>query len=83
MTGMTSEKESSGVLNESMVIDVIKVEVPTIKSNTETIIQKDNSTQNRDDIWNNVLSKINKMTKILLDNEDNKRMLETAFANVM
>jgi hypothetical protein len=29
------------------------------------------------------LSKINKMTKILLDNEDNKRMLETAFANVM
>jgi hypothetical protein len=26
---------------------------------------------------------INKMTKILLDNEDNKRMLETAFANVM
>jgi hypothetical protein len=62
MTGMTSEKESSGVLNESMVIDVIKVEVPTIKSNTETIIQKDNSTQNRDDIWNNVLSKINKIS---------------------
>ncbi len=67
--------------------------------------------QNRDDIWNNVLSKINKislqqnlrgnfiieevkdntvsaviinkMTKILLDNDENKKMLETAFANVM
>ena len=26
---------------------------------------------------------INKMTKILLDNEENKRMIETAFANVM
>jgi hypothetical protein len=26
---------------------------------------------------------INKMTKILLDNEENKRMLETAFANVV
>jgi len=26
---------------------------------------------------------INKMTKILLDNDENKKMIETAFANVL
>ncbi len=106
-----SEEENKWVVNESMVSEVIKVEVPIAKSETVVASKKNSSNQNRDDIWNNVLSKINKvslqqnlkwnfiieeikdstvsaiiinkMTKILLDNEENKRMLETAFANVV
>jgi len=105
------EEENKWVVNESMVSEVIKVEVPIAKSETVAASKKNSSNQNRDDIWNNVLSKINKvslqqnlkwnfiiedikdstvsaiiinkMTKILLDNEENKRMLETAFANVI
>lgn len=103
------EKQSTGSVNESMIVEVIKVEVPEMK--TETAIAKKKNEKNRDDIWGNVLSKIskislqqnlrwnfiieavedglvsaviiNKITKILLDNDENKKMLEIAFANVM
>lgn len=100
----SEDKENKGVVNESIVAEVIKVEAPSE-------IKKTNSEQNRDDIRNQVLSKINKislqqnlrwnfiiedikdnvvnviiinkMTKILLDNDENKKMIETAFANVL
>jgi hypothetical protein len=50
------------VVNESMVSEVIKVEVPIAKSETVVASKKNSSNQNRDDIWNNVLSKINKVS---------------------
>lgn len=105
----TSEKPNSGVVNENMVVDVIKVQAPS--ADVVTASQEKQENQNRDDVWNDVLSKINKislqqnlrwnfiiediknntvnaiiinkMTKILLDSEENKRMIETAFANVL
>ncbi len=106
-----SEKENVGVVNESMTVDVIKVDAPVQQAVVETVVKSKKNNQARDDIWNNVLSKIskislqqnlrgnfiieniqgntvdaiiiNKITKILLDSDENRRMLETAFANVM
>ncbi|MFZ2911965.1 MAG: DNA polymerase III subunit gamma/tau [Candidatus Absconditicoccaceae bacterium] len=110
-TAIVIEKESSSVVNESMIVDVIKVEAPSTRSDVVTTAQEKQDNQNRDDIWNNVLSKINKislqqnlrgnfiiedikdntvnaiiinkMTKILLDGDENKKLIETAFANVL
>ena len=106
------EKQNFGVVNESIAVDVIKVEIPKSKAYDANIeIQKSKSENDLDSIWNNVLSKIskislqqnlrwnfiiedikdytvsaiiiNKITKILLDNDENKKMLEMAFANVV
>lgn len=103
-------RENKSVVNESMPVDVIRVESPTVETKTSQTIQS-NTGGNRDEIRNNVVNQIdkvslqqnlkwnfiiediqdntisaiviNKMTKILLDSEENKRILETAFANVM
>ncbi len=103
-------QENKSVVNESIPVDVIRVELPPVAIQTSQKIQS-NTGQNLDEIRNNVVSQIdkvslqqnlkwnfiiediqdntvsaiviNKMTKILLDSEENKRILETAFANVM
>lgn len=97
------EEENKWVVNESVVVDLIKVKSPKEEIN--------NSDQDIDSIRNWVLEKIekislkqnlkwnfiiewinwniveaiiiNKMTKILLDNDENKRMLEDAFAAIL
>jgi len=93
------------VINQNIYTEVIKVDTAKVTTKKQDI------NQNFDDIWNNILNKINKvslqqnlrgnfiieeiddnlvkaivinkMTKILLDNDENKRILESAFADVM